>query len=813
MKTLPAVQGGCARLLCLLCCLLVTQVTQAAIDVLDRIDVTPGEAESTIHIRLNIPVRYKSHAPERSGDVLRIVVEPVPTPGAEGAVLLGSESIQWSPDDRIPLFEVRYEGEGFGNTTLTLRFQENVEFDVPPSPDFRSLIVTLKHKDAPVTAVDTGYRYVINMASSLEPFEAGALPDLEVFRVYRVYTTRFLKTGTTWNRLRLGFFRSRADAAAILEEMRAYYPDAWLAEASPEEIESSSNSLLTGRSVEPVTLHTMPPVVEQPPVDATAARDERLASMMEEARQKMVDKDYSGAIRLYTKALEDPENRYSQDALEFMGLARERKNQLAQAKAVYDDYLQRYPEGEGAERIRQRLAGLLTARKAPRDKLRTVKDRSKQATNWDVFGGFSQFYRRDENTITLDDDNELTTLTQSSLASDLDITGRLRTGDYDLRTRLTGGYLHDFLDDGSGNDSTVSSLYFDARNKPRKLSMRLGRQSRSTGGVLGRFDGLLLGAPLGKMAVVNAVAGFPVNSSSDSLEDSKYFYGMSLDFEDFAKGWDANAFLIEQRVDSIVDRRAVGGEVRYFDIKRSFFSLVDYDIHYNELNIVQLLGNWTAPDKTTVNFIADYRKSPILTTSNALQGQVVDSIDSLLDSFTEDEIREIARDRTGTSKLFTLGASHPVNDKFQVSGDVTLSNFSGTDASAGVEATEGTGNELFYNLQLIGSNLLKTGDIAIFGLRYIDARTTDTTSLSLNTRYPVSNALRVNPRLRVDLRKNRNDSTEQVILRPSLRLTYRVKRRFRLEGELGGEWSDRKLVASTEESNSYFLNVGYRVDF
>jgi len=71
-------------------------------------------------------------------------------------------------------------------------------------------------------------------------------------------------------------------------------------------------------------------------------------------------------------------------------------------------------------------------------------------------------------------------VSQSSLSSDLDITGRLRTEDYDLRTRFTGGYLHDFLDDGAGNDSTVSSLYFDARNTKQNYSMRFGRQSRSS---------------------------------------------------------------------------------------------------------------------------------------------------------------------------------------------------------------------------------------------------------------------------------------------------------------------------------------------
>jgi hypothetical protein len=344
--------------------------------------------------------------------------------------------------------------------------------------------------------------------------------------------------------------------------------------------------------------------------------------------------------------------------------------------------------------------------------------------------------------------------------------------------------------------------------------MRIGRQSRSTGGVLGRFDGLLLGLPLGKKFSLSAVGGFPVESSTDSFEGTdRYFYGLTLETEGFAEGWDANAFVIEQQVEGITDRRAVGGELRYFDSNRSFFSLVDYDIHYNELNIGQLLGNWTFADKTTVNMVADYRRSPILTSRNALVGQTASSIDDLQDSFTDSEIQDLARDRTATSKLATLGVSHPVNEQLQISGDITAYNLSGTSASGGVAAMEGTGTDFTYNLQLVGSNLVTQGDITIFGLRYTDTGDRDIYSLNFNTRYPVTSDFRVNPRFRMDYRDNQDDGTDQVTYRPSLLLDYRIKRRLRLEAEVGGEYSDRELVDGSEESNSYFINLGYRADF
>jgi hypothetical protein len=879
MKQIRLRQAGLARLLCLLCCMSVTMTAHAAIDVLDSIDITRGQGQSTIHIQLSIPMSYKSHVPVRSGDLLRIFVEPLPSLGSAENALLGLQTIQWSPDKQVPLFDVTYEGGGFANSRITLRFQEDVEFEVPNTGGIRSINVVIKHPETSQVEIpdkraepgmgmpsesasgvmpyagaenrhDTGqvspatsmadqtvtdtvvpaaagispYPYVINLTSSTTPFLAKELPDLEEFLTYRLYTTTLDKDGKKLQRLRLGFFKSMAEAKNIKKALMAHYPYAWITRAPVAERIRSSESVLTVTMPVPrVTNTTVTEAMAKPSVPVatqtqgagTALSSERLDSLMQEARDKMTEKDYAGAIRLYTKILQTPDNKYSQDALEFLGLARERNGQLAHAKMVYRDYLERYPEGEGTERVKQRLAAVVTARKKPRDKLRTTQTQAspEQQSDWDLFGGFSQYYRRDENTTGLDD-AEITTVSQSSVNSNIDITGRRRSSNYDLRTRFTGGYLHDFLNDGVNSDTTVSSMYFDAQDMQRDLSMRIGRQSRSTGGVLGRFDGLLLGFPLGNKFAVSAVGGFPVESSTDSFDDAnRYFYGLTLEAEGFAKGWDANAFVIEQQVDGLTDRRAIGGELRYFDPTRSFFSLIDYDIYFNELNIWQLLGNWTLPDKTTVNLVADYRRSPILTTKNALMGQTVTSIDDLQDSFSSSEINDLARDRTATSKLVTLGVSRPMNEKLQLSGDITALNLSDTDNSGGVEATEGTGTDLIYNLQLIGSNLISQGDITIFGLRYADGDDRDIYSLNFNTRYPVTRDLRVNPRFRMDYRKNRNDNTDQMIYRPSLRMEYRIKRRLRLEAEIGGEYSDREIVEGSDQDSSYFVNLGYRADF
>jgi TolA-binding protein len=372
---------------------------------------------------------------------------------------------------------------------------------------------------------------------------------------------------------------------------------------------------------------TRPTDLQQPDIKPTlpAVPDEKIAALMEEARQAVASGNNNRAVQLYTKVLQYPDNPYRQDALEFLGVARERKGQVAHAIKEYQRYLALYPEGEGAERVKQRLVSLTTAADKPRTTEPGTR-RTEEAVPWDVYGGLSQFYRRNE--VTTDDTGN--SVTQSSLSTDMDITARRRSSDYDLQSRFTGSYLNDFLDDGPGSESSVSSLYFDANSKPLGLSMRLGRQSRNTGGVLGRFDGLLAGYKMTDWLTINAVGGYPVFSSRDNFNTDKYLYGISADIGTLANAWDFNAFIIEQRVHNIVDRRAIGGETRYFDSVRSILTFVDYDIFYNSLNTFIFLGTWTLPGRTTINATLDYRNSPLLTTSSALQGQTVDTIGAAL---------------------------------------------------------------------------------------------------------------------------------------------------------------------------------------
>jgi len=529
---------------------------------------------------------------------------------------------------------------------------------------------------------------------------------------------------------------------------------------------------------------------------------------MEEARKAVIAKEYRHAIRIYTRLIEHRDNPSAQLALEYLGATRERNGQLAQAKAVYEHYLTRHPEGEGSARVRQRLAALITAPEQPKEKLRVAK-RREQSAEWNLFGGFSQFYRRDVNTI---DENEQT-INQSAIATDIDFTARRRSQSSEFRTRFTGGYLHDLLDSGAGDESRISSLYFSAADRDLGLSTQIGRQTRSSGGVLGRYDGGLFSYQTTSWGKLNLVAGYPVDRTTDTLQTDRHFYGISADLGTFANAIDINPFFIEQVVDGITDRRAVGTELRYFHPERSLLGLIDYDLSYDILNTAMLLGNWNISGRTMLNFTFDHRLSPVLTTRNALQGQSVSSIDQLLTTLSEAEVRQLAKDRTARSNSVVVGLSTPVSEQLQLSGDITATNLQGTATSGGVAAVPGTGNEYYYNLQVMGSNLIKRGDTAIVGLRYANASSADTTTLSLNTRYPVNELWRINPRLKVSYRESKSNNQTAWTVTPALRMDYRWLRRVHFEFELSGDWSTEQLATTTSSSQGYYLNAGFRIDF
>ncbi len=545
-----------------------------------------------------------------------------------------------------------------------------------------------------------------------------------------------------------------------------------------------------------------------PPTTRTLPSADVLEKQWLEARAAFDAADHQSVIRLLTRLVEYPEHPRRAEAQELLGLSRERSGQLAHAKAEFEEYLRRYPEGPAAGRVTQRLAALATLDSKPRVEAVAIRD---GGMDWTAFGGWSQEYRYDST--SLDSADFSTNFTsQSMLITNSDFSLRGRGERFDVQTRISTGYLYDLLPEGSGNQTLVSIAYADLSDRRYDLSARLGRQSRHSGGVLGRFDGLYLGWRALPTLRLNLMAGSPVDSSGESFSSDRQFVGVSANWTGWIEGLEISPFLIDQTYDGVADRRAVGTELRWFRPGRTVVGLFDYDIDYHALNMAMVLGTFNLPGRWTVTGTLDHRKSPFLTTRNALSGQAVESLGELIAQVGETGARALAADRTADVDTVSIGVSRPLGTRFQWFADAAATTISDMLASGGVAALPGTGTELSLGAQLIGNSLLRAGDVSILGLRLYEGDVARTISMSLSSRFPLWGRLRAGPRLRFDHREFSADGSTQWLASPALRVDWHSERAT-IEFETGGEWMTRDLPVDQENSSRFWFSLSYRVGF
>jgi cell division septation protein DedD len=801
---------------------------------LEGLEIGREGTAARLRVRFSVPVRYLRHAPSRRGSVIQVRVDPLALPGA--AAVLPSEVLHAPPGAGLPLVEVGYAADGVAGRILEVRFSREVSFEVAQR-DLRSVVVTVVAEapsraaaSAPATpapspaaseatlaeatsgapptpalldrAPEGGWAVQIHAAPSSEP--PPPIPPRGLPARGRLYTVPLVRNGVSWTRLRFGFFATRAEAEAARRELVATFPGAWVVEAPANERELADEVAAPARIAVAVE-----PSGDPDTGAAQAGSGDRVAFLVEEGRAALAAGDLDRAVALFTQAGTLPEHERTPEALELLGLARERKGQAAHARAEYERYLERHPEGEGAERVRQRLDALLTATTSPRERLREAS--GDRAARPDVYGSVATFYRRSARLPK--GAGEETDF--SSQLSDLSLGVRGRAGDYDLRGEAAGSYRWNLLDeepewDSGVEEGRVRSLFLDFADRDGPLSGRLGRQWSSSGGVLGTFDGGRLGVRFAGPWKVSAVAGFPVETFLENSPDtSRHFHGLSFGVEGFRERLDAELFGIRQIADGETDRVGVGGEFRTFWEGAFLAGLVDYDVHFQDLTTAHLLGDWEVVADTHLNLLLDYRRSPIPATSNALLGQPVDSLDDL--GLSGDEIRELAEDRSARTQLATLGATRRLSDRFQLAGDVSVSEYGETGSSDAIAGFEGTGLVYAYSTQLVASQLLGESDVQTLGLRYVESRELDAIALLLHGYYPLTRALRLKPLL-VLVRRRPSGEAGLFTARPGLGFDYRF---WRFTVDAGGsvEWSDRESVEGAADDRRYTLEAGIRYDF
>ena len=720
---------------------------------------------SIVKVEFNFRVRYVSHFPIGTGDELRVTIRPLDPGNAAALATLRREAVRAPADARAAIKAIEFEPDQPGGATLRVTFHHPVAFQVAPGTDFESLILAVPGKKP----------------------NAACKPEFPA------------RLGTGWD---TSLAREPGTGAGLAASLPA------------------------------ITRELSPSVrgnVTRAPGAPSAKEEQEAAAAMDEARAAIKKGNFPQAVELLRKVTAKPEMPFSAEAQELLGVAHHKAGQMADARLVWEDYLARYPAHEGTDRVRQRLSGLLTATGEAQERLRAAKmlfqddgtPQRKPGATWTTSGSISQFYIRDDSFRTLRDaslapnlaeDKDAHIRHQNTLMTSFDLAATFNNDKVKAKFRFSGAEEHRFNDDSEL--VRVAALFSEVSFKDLDLMTRIGRQTRSAGGVLGRFDGALASWQAAPSLRFNVVAGSPVELRQDSpFKNDRYFYGGSIDFGPILNGIEASVFAIEQRSRGWLDRQAVGTELRYLDQQKSGFLTVDYDIHFQQLNAAIASGSWTFSDKSVLHLGGDYRKAPYMTAWNALQGQPFATLYDMLKVRTKQEVDQLALDRTPTYQSATIGYSYPLTEKLQASLDVTAANMSGTVASGGVDAMLPMGTEYYLNAQLIANGLFSEGDLYIGALRFADKEHSDLYVVDLSARYPMTREFRVNPRLRLGYEVGKDTDLQEYTLLPSLLLNYYWTKDFVLELEVGNKWRWREQAGMKETESELFITAGFRYDF
>lgn len=531
--------------------------------------------------------------------------------------------------------------------------------------------------------------------------------------------------------------------------------------------------------------------------------------LIEQAKMAFSQRDYSLSAKLFNRLYKQGNEIERQFALEYLGVSREKNGQLAFAKQAYQLFLKNYPEVESISRVKMRLNNLIGVETLTKDRRFKTTTKKRNTTSY-VRGSLSSDYRH----AVLEDNlgNSRDTLSLANI--DVNARGNFEQDGYNVGFRVSVGHYEDLLPDSDKTNEQIRYLNLSASSDDDLYKVTIGRQRSRGKGIFGRFDGVVLSNEILTDIQVNLVAGYPVASSKvTELDPERQFYGVSVDVEDSWQDIDFSLFVFEQSINDLVDRRAVGGELSYFKNAISAYSLIDYDIFFNELNALLFSGNYTTQSKQRYSWSLNYRKSPYVGTRNALIGQSVDSFAELQDLFISDEeILDLALDRTLTSKMASLQFFQPINDDYDISTSLTWMNLSSAPESGGVPAISESGDQLYANIYLSARQLYSENDHNSIGFRYSNLASSSVYSLYATSRYRFDNGLSITPKLRFDDRSNDNGTSQQSVS-PTFRLQYQTKKHF-LYVDLGGIFYNAKSTLVTSQKTSiYFMYLGYRYYF
>ena len=117
-----------------------------------------------------------------------------------------------------------------------------------------------------------------------------------------------------------------------------------------------------------------------------------------------------------------------------------------------------------------------------------------------------------------------------------------------------------------------------------------------------------------------------------------------------------------------------------------------------------------------------------------------------------------------------------------------------------------------YTVQVIGNGLTTMQDILVVGGSILRGKTTDAEQLNATWRFSPIEVVTIEPGIRWYQQKN-SDGQELTRTAPGIKLTWRIRERFFMEGE--GVFERARTVGTTtdESVDRIYYYLGWRWDF
>jgi hypothetical protein len=410
------------------------------------------------------------------------------------------------------------------------------------------------------------------------------------------------------------------------------------------------------------------------------------------------------------------------------------------------------------------------------------------------------------------------------------MTARAYNNEYDNRLVFQGFGAKNFLP-GQHTTRRLGAAYYEMKDRVVNYSAKVGVQSGFGGGVMGRFLGVTAGYGITQDLRANVVTGQLIDFATDA---KPVFFGTSVDFG-ARSPLGGSVYVMTQRVNGLTDRRAIGGNLRYFEQGFNVMSMLDYDVLFRAVNIATvqgtLLGNGV--NGTDFNFLVDRRRSPVLDIRNAVNGTGKPIQNLIINGSSTSDLMDLAKQRTSVTNLAQVGMTNHLNEKWAAGTDLTLSDTSGLPRSGGTDptvscsdssqsvATEGcldatpsTGMSWTVSERLTGFGIFKSGDVTNFSLSYTKSKQ------AISDGFQVSNHTSLDEKWMLDTAMHLGYTFDKTAgttfdFAPSVRTSYRIRNDLTGDAQLGLDRVVTKSGGLQTSSASWreFISFGFNLGF